>query len=181
MHQYVNSSNEMLRKRGYRLTPQRFMILSVIQEAEEHLSIDQITERVQERNPYVSLSTIYRTLELLRELGLVRENHLPGEQPRYEVAEGKAHHHLVCKRCRAIIHLDDTLLGNLNEQLQEQYHFHGLTLDLVAAGYCDTCWDIMQQESSQNNLSLFFPDGDINFPAATTYSLRTAAQSLLLQ
>ncbi len=135
MHQYVNSSNEMLRKRGYRLTPQRFMILSVIQEAEEHLSIDQITERVQERNPYVSLSTIYRTLELLRELGLVRENHLPGEQPHYEAAEGKAHHHLVCRNCRAIIHLDNTLLGNLNEQLQEQYHFYNLTLDLVASGY----------------------------------------------
>ena len=69
MHHYVNASNEMLRKRGYRLTPQRFMILSVIQEAEEHLTIDQIAERVQKRNPYVSLSTIYRTLELLRELG----------------------------------------------------------------------------------------------------------------
>ena len=78
MHQYVNSSNEMLRKRGYRLAPQRFMILSVIQEAEEHLSIDQIAERVQKQNPYVSLSTIYRTLELLRELGLVRENHYLG-------------------------------------------------------------------------------------------------------
>ena len=78
MHHYVKSSNEMLRKKGYRLTPQRHMILSVIQEADEHLSIDQILERVQERNPYVSLSTIYRTLELLRELGLVRENHLPG-------------------------------------------------------------------------------------------------------
>src|SRR5438094_5895576 len=97
MHHYVNSSNEMLRKRGYRLTPQRFMILSVIQEAEEHLSIDQITERVQKRNPYVSLSTIYRTLELLRELGLVREVHLPGEQPHYEPVEGTAHHHLVCR------------------------------------------------------------------------------------
>jgi len=146
MHHYVNSSNETLRKRGYRLTPQRYMILSVIQEAEEHLSIDQITERVQLRNPYVSLSTIYRTLELLRELGLVRENHLPGEQPRYEAAEGKAHHHLVCRNCRAIIHLDDTLLGNLNEQLQEQYHFHGLTLDLVATGYCNTCWNSLEQE-----------------------------------
>ena len=112
----MNSSNEMLRKRGYRLTPQRFMILSVIQEAEEHLSIDQITERVQKQNPYVSLSTIYRTLELLRELGLVRENHLAGEQPHYEAAEGKDHHHLVCRNCRAIIHLDNTLLGNLNEQ-----------------------------------------------------------------
>ncbi len=149
MHHYVNSSNETLRKRGYRLTPQRYMILSVIQEAEEHLSIDQITERVQERNPYVSLSTIYRTLELLRELGLVRENHLPGEQPRYEAAAGKAHHHLVCRQCRAIIHLDDTLLGNLNEQLQEQYRFHGLTLDLVATGYCNTCWNSLEHELTE--------------------------------
>ena len=148
MHDYVNSSNEMLRKQGYRLTPQRFMILSVIQEAEEHLSIDQITERVQKRNPYVSLSTIYRTLELLRELGLVRENHLAGEQPHYEAAEGNDHHHLVCRNCRAIIHLDNTLLGNLNGLLQEQYQFHNLTLDLVAAGYCDSCWKVIQGESS---------------------------------
>jgi len=94
----------------------------------------------------VSLSTIYRTLELLRELGLVRENHLPGEQPHYEAAEGKAHHHLVCRNCRAIIHLDNALLGNLNEQLQEQYHFYNLTLDLVASGYCDDCWKIIQSE-----------------------------------
>jgi len=63
MHHYVHSSNELLRKRGYRLTPQRYMILSVIQEAEHHLSVEQIMERVQKRNPYVSLSTIFRTLE----------------------------------------------------------------------------------------------------------------------
>jgi Fur family ferric uptake transcriptional regulator len=101
----------------------------------------------------VSLSTIYRTLELLRELGLVRENHLPGEQPHYEAAEGKAHHHLVCRNCRAIIHLDNTLLGNLNEQLQEQYHFYNLTLDLVASGYCDACWKIIQREASEKQAS----------------------------
>lgn len=145
MHHYVNASNELLRKRGYRLTPQRFMIMSVIQEAKEHLSVEQIAERVQERNPYVSLSTIYRTLELLRELGLVRENHLPGEQPRYEIAEGKSHHHLVCRSCRAVIHLDEQLLGNLHEKLQEEYQFHGLTLDLVATGYCYTCWSKIQK------------------------------------
>lgn len=146
MHHYVKSSNETLRKRGYRLTPQRYMILSVIQESGGHLSIDQIMERVQQRNPAVSLSTVYRTLELLRELGLVRENHLPGEQPHYEASEGTAHHHLVCRNCRAVIHLDDTLLGNLHEMLQNQYHFHGLTLDLVAAGYCETCWKALQGE-----------------------------------
>lgn len=143
MHHYVHNSNEMLRKRGYRLTPQRYMILNVIQEADEHLSIDQILERVQQHNPQVSLSTIYRTLELLRELGLVRENRLPGEQPHYEVADGQAHHHLVCRRCRAIIHLDETLLGNLPAQLAEQQRFHDITLDLVATGYCDTCWQIL--------------------------------------
>jgi Fe2+ or Zn2+ uptake regulation protein len=151
MHQYVKSSNETLRKRGYRLTPQRYMILSVIQEADGHLSIDEIMERVQKRNPYVSLSTVYRTLELLRELGLVRENHLPGEQPHYEAAEGNAHHHLVCRRCRAVIHLNDALLGNLHEQLQTQYHFHDLTLDLVAAGYCDSCWLTIQEERASSN------------------------------
>jgi Fe2+ or Zn2+ uptake regulation protein len=145
MHQYVSASNEMLRKRGYRLTPQRFMIMSVIQEANQHLSVEEIAERVQERNPYVSLSTVYRTLELLRELGLVRENRLPGEQPRYEIAEGTAHHHLVCRSCRTIIHLDEHLLGNLPEKLQEEHHFYGLTLDLVASGYCNTCWNNMQK------------------------------------
>jgi Fe2+ or Zn2+ uptake regulation protein len=146
MHHYVKSSNETLRKRGYRLTPQRYMILSVIQEADGHLSIDQIAERVQKRNPYVSLSTIYRTLELLKELGLVRENHLAGEQPHYEAVEGHAHHHLVCRNCRAIIHLNDDLLGDLGEQLQQQYGYHSLTLDLVAAGYCDACWRSMEHE-----------------------------------
>ena len=145
MHHFVKSSNELLRKHGYRLTPQRHMILSVIQEAHEHLNIDQITERVQQRNPYVSLSTVYRTLELLKKLGLIRENHLPGEQPHYEAVEGHAHHHLICRRCRQTIHLDEKLLGNLHEQLQEQYHFHSLTLDLVAAGYCASCWQLIQQ------------------------------------
>lgn len=144
MHQYVNTGNELLRKRGYRLTPQRFMIMSVIQEAQEHLSVEQIAERVQQRNPYVSLSTIYRTLELLRELGLVREHRLPGEQPHYEIAGGKSHHHLVCRGCRVVLHLDEQLLGDLHEKLQEEYHFHGLTLDLMATGYCQSCWHKIQ-------------------------------------
>ncbi len=150
MHHFVRSSNELLRKRGYRLTPQRYMILSVIQEANEHLSIEQITERVQQRNPYVSLSTIYRTVELLKKLNLIRENHLSGEQPHYEAVEGHAHHHLVCRRCRTTIHLNEALLGNLHEQLQEEYHFHNLTLDLVAAGYCTVCWKAIQQEEQNS-------------------------------
>lgn len=143
--QQQNLMNSELRKRGYRLTPQRHMILSVINEANEHLSIDQIAERVQARNPYVSLSTIYRNLELLKELGLIRENRLPNEPPHYESAEGSAHHHLVCRDCRAMQHLEDDLLGNLHQQIQNQYQFHSLTLELVVSGYCDACWQKRQK------------------------------------
>lgn len=149
MHSFLQSSNELLRKRGYRLTPQRHMILRVIQEANEHLSVEQITERVQQYNPHVSLSTVYRTLELLKTLDLIRESHLPGEPPYYETAEGYAHHHLVCRKCHTTTHLDATLLGDLHEKLQEMYHFYNLTLDLVAAGYCSKCWQAIQQEGQR--------------------------------
>ncbi|MBV9711514.1 MAG: transcriptional repressor [Ktedonobacteraceae bacterium] len=148
MHSFIQSSNELLRKRGYRLTPQRYMILSVIQEANEHLSIEQITERVQAHNPYVSLSTVYRTLELLKKLDLIQENHL-GEKTYYEAIEGPAHHHLMCRRCHVTIHLDETLLGNLHEQLEARYHFYALTLNLDATGYCASCWQILQEEGQR--------------------------------
>ena len=147
----LSKLSDTLREQGYRLTLQREIIIEAVEAVQGHISVDDIYQQVHPRFPQVNLSTIYRTLELLRELGLVRENHLPGEQPRYEAAAGKAHHHLVCRLCRRVIHLDDTLLGNLNEQLQEQYHFHGLTLDLVAAGYCDTCWDSMQHEVAEKH------------------------------
>jgi Fe2+ or Zn2+ uptake regulation protein len=123
------------------------MILSVIQEANEHVNVEQIIKRVQQYNPHVSLSTVYRTLDLLKTLNLIRESHLPGEAPSYETAAGKAHHHLVCRSCHTTIHLDENLLGDLHEILQEQYHFHYLTLDLVAAGYCSLCWQTIQQEA----------------------------------
>jgi Fur family ferric uptake transcriptional regulator len=125
------------------------MILSVIQDAHEHLSVEQITQRVQQYNPHVSLSTVYRTLELLKTLGLIRESHLPGEPPYYETAEGNAHHHLVCRQCHTAIHLNETLLGDLHEKLQEQYQFHRLTLDLMAVGYCSQCWQSIQQEGQE--------------------------------
>ncbi|GCE26997.1 transcriptional repressor [Dictyobacter alpinus] len=150
MQPFIQASNAILRQHGYRLTPQRHMILCVIQEAGGHLSIDQILERVQQQNPYVSLSTIYRTIDLLKSVDLIHESHLPGEQPMYETIEGHAHHHLICRRCRATIHLDQELLGNLNEQLQKQYQFHGISLGLVAAGYCNNCWTILQQEQNSN-------------------------------
>ncbi len=149
MHSFLESSNELLRKRGYRLTPQRHMILSVIEEAGEHLSVEQIIERVQLRNPYVSQSTVYRTIELLKGLELIREYHLPGGPQHYEAVNGHAHHHLTCRHCHTTLHLDESLLGNLHELLQAKYHFYQLTLDLMALGYCEECWSLLQNQANQ--------------------------------
>ncbi len=132
-------NTETLRRQGLRLTPQRQMILDVIEQAQEHLSAETICQRVQERYPFVSLSTIYRTLEILKRVGLVREVHLLGEQRFYESADGGAHHHLLCRGCGVVLHADDALLAGLREQLEQQYHFTPLSLDLIATGYCDSC------------------------------------------
>src|SRR6266699_4387858 len=91
----MEQSDAVLREGGYKLTPQRYMILRVIQEAEAHLSIEEIIQRVQERNPYVNQSTVYRTLDLLQDLGLVRATHLAGKHTRFEMVGGQAHNHLV--------------------------------------------------------------------------------------
>ncbi len=124
---------------GLRLTPQRQMILQVIEQAQEHLSAENICQRVQARYPSVSLSTIYRTLELLKTLGLVREVHLLGEQRFYEAASGGAHHHLLCRSCGGILHAEADLLAGLREQLEQRYQFTPLSLDLIAIGYCAAC------------------------------------------
>jgi Fur family ferric uptake transcriptional regulator len=124
---------------GLRLTPQRQLILDAIEQAEEHLSAESICQRVQTRYPFVSLSTVYRTLERLKALGLVREVHLLGDQRLYESAGSGIHHHLLCRGCGCVLHADDELLAGLREQLEQRYRFTPLSLDFIATGYCAAC------------------------------------------
>jgi len=142
----TSSSVDVLREYGRKMTPQRYMILNVIEEADEHLCLEQIVRRVQERNPHVNQTTIYRNLFLLQELNVIRPTYFPGKSLCYEIASEREHHHFLCKRCQAVFHLDHDLLTHLFDQLQSQYHIHDFTLGLLATGYCDACWQTMQQE-----------------------------------
>jgi Fe2+ or Zn2+ uptake regulation protein len=156
-------SDEILRGSGHKLTPQRYMILRVIEEAQEHLCIEQIVQRVQKRNPQVSQATIYRNLSLLQEVGLIYPTHFPGKPLCYEMVWEREHHHFICKRCQIILHLDHTLLTHFFEHLQRQYHLYELRLELLATGYCDSCWQILQQEQgARTNGSL--SDGGTHQP-----------------
>ncbi len=137
----LEESNEVLRQQGYRFTPQRHIILKVLREAQEHLSIEQVLEQVQQTYPNVNLSTVYRTLDLLKELRLVRETYFPSEHHlKYEAFAGRTHHHLTCRMCGTIMHLDEAVQEELYDLLQKYYHFHSLTLDMMSIGYCEDCW-----------------------------------------
>src|SRR3990172_9390241 len=98
---------ESLRGVGYRLTPQRMLILSIIHHSKGHITADEIHNRVVQQYPFVDISTVYRTLQLLKKLRLVSETDLGGGRVRYELSEGSRHHHLVCRRCGDTFPLDD--------------------------------------------------------------------------
>ena len=138
----MNQSGEIVSKlseRGYRLTPQRMMILSAIESSDDHISADEIYAQVVAKYPHVNISTVYRTLELLKQLGLVTETDLGGGRFRYHPADKGHHHHLVCQQCGAIIDLDESLLSPLKSALLREYKFSADLRHLAIFGRCASC------------------------------------------
>ncbi len=128
-----------LSKQGYRLTPQRIMILSAIENSDNHISAEEIYAQIVAKYPNVNISTVYRTLELLKRLGLVTETDLGGGRVRYHPAEKGHHHHLVCRECGAIIDLDEALLAPLKGALLREYKFSADLRHLAIFGRCINC------------------------------------------
>ena len=138
----MNQSGEIVNKlseRGYRLTPQRMMILSAIEGSNDHISAEEIYAQVVAKYPHVNISTVYRTLELLKQLGLVTETDLGGGRFRYHPAGKGHHHHLVCQECGATIDLDESLLSPLKRDLLREYKFSADLRHLAIFGRCANC------------------------------------------
>ncbi len=132
-------AEERLQELGYRLTPQRSMVLSAIEGSPDHISTEEIYEQVKAKYPNVNISTVYRTLELLRELGMVTQTDLGEGRVRYHPAERGHHHHLICSRCGRIFELDESLLYPLKEALLREYGFMADLRHLAIFGRCRDC------------------------------------------
>ena len=128
-----------LRQRGFRITPQREMIVAVIAHADTHLTAEQIYAQVSQRTQAVNLATIYRTLELLVETGSVSRVDLGQGQVSYAAQHHGAHIHLVCRCCGAVIDASQDLLETLHAQLQERYGFAADLEHISIAGVCGEC------------------------------------------
>ncbi len=124
---------------GYRLTPQRMMVLSAIENSDNHISAEEIYAQIVAKYPQVNISTVYRTLELLKRLGLVTETDLGGGRVRYHSAEKGHHHHLVCEKCGTIINIDESTLARLQDVLLHRYNFSARLSHLAIFGRCVNC------------------------------------------
>ena len=155
----THHATRTLQEQGYRLTPQRTMVWDVLRSQQSHLSAEQICTRVQETFPNVNLSTVYRTLELLVALGLVRETCLGPGTRLFEVEEDVPHHHLVCEGCGTVIHVHDEDLDGLGDTLKAAKLF---TLrEATLFGYCSTC-----RPEVAGGFLMHVPDGFVDLPTA---------------
>src|SRR4029078_5626585 len=90
---------DLLRESGHKMTPQRMMVLTSLRHAAGHLSAAAIHESVSEAYPYIDISTVYRKLNVLKDLGVVSETHMGGGDATCEWVGTERHHHLICKKC----------------------------------------------------------------------------------
>src|SRR4030042_351405 len=137
--QCISGITARLREKGYRLTPQRLMILSAIENSRDHISAEEIYAPVAAKYPHVNISTVYRTLELLKKLGMVYEINLGEGRIRYHAEESGHHHHLVCQQCGTVIDIDEAALSSLRDILLRDYHFQAELRHVGVFGICDSC------------------------------------------
>jgi Fur family transcriptional regulator, ferric uptake regulator len=130
-----DSLGQVLRERGLRLTAQRQLVLEAVYGL-GHATPDQVHAKVAQTAAGVNISTVYRTLELLEELGLVTHTHLSHGPPTYHPAAKEAHVHLVCRGCGRIDEVPPAVLDKVSEVLRQE---RGFRVDVGHVSLFGTC------------------------------------------
>jgi Fur family ferric uptake transcriptional regulator len=134
---------EKLKEKGCKLTPQRRAILDIILETEgKHLSAEEIYELVKDKCPDIGLATVYRTMQMFDEEGLVYKHNFDDGRSRYELNhhnEDHQHHHLICVGCNKVIEVEEDLLEQLEASIEAKYNFKINNHNVKFFGYCEKC------------------------------------------
>jgi Fur family ferric uptake transcriptional regulator len=130
---------ETLRSSGYRITPQREMIIEAIVHNGDHINAEQIFAHVQEKSRSVNIATVYRTLDMLVGEGLANRIDLGQGRVIYATYQHGPHIHLVCRQCGRVTDADQNLLISLNKQLNAEYQFAADLQHISVLGLCSHC------------------------------------------
>ena len=139
MEDLVVVGERRLRAAGKRITPQRKLVLAILARGDGHLDAHDIYERARRRDARLSLSTVYRTLGVLKETGVVRELHLDDEHHHYELDGKDEHSHLVCLVCGQVIEVDSSPFAEAAGVLGELHGFEIASAQVELTGTCSRC------------------------------------------
>jgi len=130
-----------LHSQGMRLTGQRKLILQVLEDAGGHLDAEAVFERAHKRDERVSLATVYRTLELLKKMGLVDQHYTSREHLRevYEPVGANEHYHFSCIKCGRVIEFQSPMIDRARRQLARELGIKVLHACACFEGYCASC------------------------------------------
>lgn len=131
----VEELAQKLRGSGYRMTPQRQLVLTAVEEL-GHATPEQVCDHLAGA---VNTSTVYRNLEVLEELGLVRHTHLTDRAPTYHSARGEEHFHLICRACRREVAVPAAQADDFAAHLRQGYGFVADVAHVAIFGRCDDC------------------------------------------
>lgn len=136
-----NELIQRLRAQGHRLTPQRRLILEVLEHSDRHLSADEIAQALIANYPTIVIdhATIYRTLKWLCDSHLVGETSMGGNHMVYALLSQHHHHHLVCKRCRTVIEVEPRIFEPVREALLNCFGFEAYMDHIAVFGLCAGC------------------------------------------
>lgn len=132
-----------LKLKGYKLTPQRRAIVNMVFEKKGmHLTAEEIYDLVKIDCPEIGLATVYRTVQLLEQIGLIYKINLDDGCNRYELVnedEVHQHHHLICTKCGKVIEVEGDLLDSIERKVEEKYKFKVENHSVKFFGICNEC------------------------------------------
>jgi Fur family ferric uptake transcriptional regulator len=138
MSHYQQDIGEQIRDQGYRMTPQRQMVMDVIYEGSGHVTTSEIIDALQQGSPALNSATVYRVLHFLCDLQLITRTEING-QPVYELAQETPHHHLVCRQCGRVYDLPNRYFEPLASDLLTDYSFQAELNHMAISGICANC------------------------------------------
>ncbi len=145
----LDSIEGSLKERGVRLTRQRQILLGLIDKTGEHLDVERLYQMAKERDPKLNRVTVYRTLKMLKEGGLVDEldlMHYGGDQHYYEPRLKQEHAHVICLRCGKVEEFFGEPLQRLRRQIESHFGFQVLLARTEVGGYCAHCQALRARE-----------------------------------
>lgn len=136
-------------KLSRRSTEQRQLIQDILQHADEHLDADEIYQRARLKSPGISLSTVYRNLQMFKELGLIEEHQFSSRRC-YEAAPRAKHHHLICLGCGQVFEFKCPTTESLKSRISKEEGFRVTEAEVRLAGYCPECQERLSVSANEN-------------------------------